>query len=154
MKDTVAQYTRSPTLRSALKNGPIPSFHNFVTRRKKTVSFNDTAEEIHTTVYQLRHSDIASRSPSPSVVLASGQKHALSPSSPGDRSYTLASCRHTDGVHEELEATTPVAGRRKRAREWVWTLAEPGDVITETSNTSAGTSTMSNDRASKAEGTQ
>jgi len=130
-------YTRSLHLRPALKNGPIPSFHNFVVHRSKTVSFSDTPEEIDTT-----------RSPSQSVTLASGHKHALSPSSPGDSAYTLASCHHADGDHEGSEATTPVAGRRKRAREWVWTLGE------EAADDAPEMTSTSGDRASEADDAQ
>lgn len=155
MRDTVAPYTRTPTLRSALKNGPILSFHNSAARGKKIVSFSDTPEEIHTTVYQLRHSDIPPSSPSTGVILASGQKHALSPSSINDSAYTLASSRHADGHHEGLVlAQTPTARRHKRIREWVWTLGESDDTMEQTSITVEGTaqtSDMPRQRASGAD---
>jgi hypothetical protein len=145
MTETVLPYSRSLHLRSALKNGPIPSFHAFVVPRKKTVSFSNTPEEIHTAVYSLRHSDILTQSPSPRLPLASPRKHALSPSSPDDRAYTLASCRQVDGDHEGPEAKTPVAGRGKRVREWVWTLGESDETSAPMSNTPGDGATGADD---------
>jgi len=112
------------------------------TPRRKAVSFSEgPIEYITNTLYTLRHSDIPSRSPSPAVViddtttkltipaivLNQSHKHALSPSPLADESLALSTCHHAQEDDYETDPKTPVAGRRKRQREWVWTLgALPG----------------------------
>jgi len=104
--------------------------------RRKAVSFSEgPIEYITNTLYTLRHSDIPSRSPSPAVnddgcetklnippiVLNQSHKHALSPQAT-DEPLALRTCHHATEDDYETDPKTPVAGRRKRQREWVWTL--------------------------------
>lgn len=56
------------------------------------------------------------------IVLNQAHKHALSPSSATDEPLALSTCHHAEEDDYETDPKTPIAGRRKRQREWVWTL--------------------------------
>jgi len=125
-------YARSNHLKSILKNSPIPPHAPLRTTISsacpapkllfppiKRVKFQlPLAEEIHTSKYSLRHSDIPSREVSPSPLSCREENlHA------GDKRESPSLLEHDSDDEDESEyPKTPIAGRRKKMREWVWTL--------------------------------
>jgi len=87
----------------------------------KRVAFRaQLVEEIHTSKYTLRHFDIPSREPSPTP-----SDHAKS------AAKREASTTPIDNEEDDECPATPIIGRRKKIRDWTWTLgAVPGAVPT------------------------
>lgn len=126
---------------SILTNGPIPRTKNrrfsFSQSRPmfpapKKVGFRaPLTEDIKTSKYTLKHSDIASPSPSMSTLESSPSKEDKDSdelSKAGAAEATISSPvsglkRDADNVEDDsdIHLATPVAGRAKRHR-WIWTL--------------------------------
>ncbi|TKA65065.1 hypothetical protein B0A49_06001 [Cryomyces minteri] len=114
----------------------------------KRVSFRTPlAEDIKTEKYTLAHSDIESSSSSTiSSIVSSQSESSNAPSSPTQsgpeqeqeqdhtskeptaerrparRAPRTGDKRDSDESDSDTPLETPVAGRRKKSREWVWTL--------------------------------
>lgn len=77
----------------------------------------------------------------PSAGSSSSLKHYLDPSPTAV--YALRTCHHAAEDDYETDPKTPVAGRRKRQREWTWTLGPlpsvpaGGQAVTEEDKTTA-----------------
>lgn len=144
-------YRLSFNLPSILRNGPIP----YKRRRTspstprpmfpsiKRVAFRpQLTEEIQTTTYTLKHSDIDTGLPSPSLPAPQAAEAAPLLSKLDDEDDTVethqlmvtqlrsprtgekrdSSSDEDDGDDNVMFPKTPIAGRRKRMREWTWTL--------------------------------
>ena len=146
---------RDAPLQSILTNGPLPR----ATTRKisfaqsrpmfpaaKRVCFRTPlTEEVKNSKYTLRHSDIESSPPpgAPTEVSKSEEEQHTNETEtsaasvqPESQRITIASIPQRNKRESEEEddsdscPATPVAGRRKRHRQWVWTL----DPIKDSSN--------------------
>ena len=136
-------YSRSCTLHSILVNGPLPRqgpFPNpahsprkegmaFATSPGKRVAFRqqNLTEEITTAVYIVPHYDLCQdNTPSP---ISPSKGSPRSEARTGDKRDSPSDDDLSDKGNESDESTaypkTPIAGRRKRRREWAWTLGPP-----------------------------
>ncbi|KAJ9623428.1 hypothetical protein H2203_005687 [Taxawa tesnikishii (nom. ined.)] len=94
----------------------------------KRVAFKaPLTEDIKTEKYTLAHSDLASSSSSISTLNLPPPEHDTdrSSSNPGGEPHT-GDKRDSSDEDSDVCPATPVAGRRKRRREWVWTLGPVG----------------------------
>lgn len=146
-------YRVSFNLPSVLKNGPIPRKRRRVSPSTPIAMFPSTkrvafrpqlTEEIRTSTYTLRHCDIESALPSPSLpppqpteaaplgselddeedAILIEQPVARLSSTPPRAGEKRESSDEEDDDDEDnaLYPKTPVAGRQKRMRDWTWTL--------------------------------
>ncbi|CZT17286.1 uncharacterized protein RCC_03120 [Ramularia collo-cygni] len=145
-------YRLSRSLTSILKNGPLPHSPRQKTSfaqskpamfppAKKVAFRTPLEEEVITKKYTLRHIDIASSTSTISTLELSPTKKEAGPcDSPKEddlkpsKSVDVATTKKLSGPQpgekressdeedSDTAASTPVAGRRKRSRRWVWTL--------------------------------
>lgn len=123
-------YSRTPNLHPILSNTPLPTKHvctptsaaRRVRRQPNSVAFHVTlTEEIRNSRYTARHSDLLNPSPR-------GEKRDSSDTDDGDgeqdddAAVSTESSESSEGTDDTTDPKTPVLGRRKRRREWKWTL--------------------------------
>ncbi|KAH9844722.1 hypothetical protein Tdes44962_MAKER07132 [Teratosphaeria destructans] len=149
---TSVPYKLADDITSILCNGPIiePRSRSSSTSRpmsssKKVVFKAPLTEEIKTTKYTMAHSDISSSTistlelPPPAHTHQSHQsegmahREAQQSNTSTDQEWVEATAPHTgekressDEEDHEVCPATPVAGRRKRHRQWRWTLGPIG----------------------------
>ena len=140
-------YKLAYNITSILTNGPIPRNQNrrrsFARSRPmfpaaKKVAFRaPLTEEIKTEMYIMRHSDLDSSSSTISVLELSPPEPVKASEKDVDEAQTGSAAQdkpeaaspHTGDKRESSDEedsdtcpATPVAGRRKKHRQWVWTL--------------------------------
>lgn len=172
---TEVPYKLSYNVQSILSNGPVPRENrkrrSFAQTRPmfpsaKKVAFRaPLTENIQTTKYTMAHSDIDSSSstistlelPPPKFVLTHDNEEKGDVEQPTEvpEQETTATSPHTGEKRESSDEedsdtcpATPVAGRRKRHRQWVWTLGPikpEAETKEDTSRESCGTNTIRSD---------
>merc|ERR1712072_356735 len=137
-------YTLGYNAQSILCNGPIPKSkrkrtcfthsHSMFPAQKRVAFKAPLTEEITTTKYTMAHADLVSASPTNSTLDLPQARYPKADMHPKEmvkgehrEAETTASPRAGDkrGSDEEDSDTcpaTPVAGRRKKDRQWRWTL--------------------------------
>jgi hypothetical protein len=139
---------------SRKRRAPYGPFKPMFPAPKKVAFRSPLTEDVHTTKYTLRHSDIDSSCSTISTLeltpaednesstsdSSSDRSHASSPPRSRSSSPRTGDKRESSDEEDSTDEscpTTPVAGRRKRQRHWVWTLGpidSPESSISEASS--------------------